>query len=143
MDIICFQVFKNIIMVYDQILKTLYSFLKKVAKSFRSSVNAIKRVVREVLPDRLNIFAVLIIGFAISILMGFLLLLLPVSNSSGQWGNPLVVFFTSTSAVTDTGLVLVDTSTSWTTFGQVVIMFLIQVGGLGFMLSSAFLMLMA
>jgi trk system potassium uptake protein TrkH len=143
MDIICVHVFKNIIMMCDQILKTLYVSLKKGAKSFRSSVNAIKRVTRDAFPDRLNIFAFLIIGFMLSIALGFLLLLLPVSNSSGQWGNPLVVFFTSTSAVTDTGLVLVDTSTSWTTFGQVVIMFLIQVGGLGFMLSSAFLILMA
>ncbi len=124
-------------------LKTACKFIKNKAKTFRSSANALKPVVRDLFPDRLNIFAFLIIGFAVSILLGFLLLLLPVSNSSGEWGNPLVVFFTSTSAVTDTGLVLVDTSTSWTTFGQVVIMFLIQIGGLGFMLSSAFLIFMA
>ncbi len=77
-------------------------------------------------------------GFALIILMGALLLTLPVSNRSGQ-GNFLDSLFTATSATCVTGLVVADTYQNWTTFGQVVILCLIQVGGLGFLTLGAFI----
>lgn len=77
-------------------------------------------------------------GFALIILAGALLLTLPVSNRSGH-GNFLNSLFTATSATCVTGLVVVDTYQNWTTFGQIVILCLIQVGGLGFMTIGAYI----
>ena len=77
-------------------------------------------------------------GFALIILVGALLLTLPVSNRSGH-GNLLNSLFTATSATCVTGLVVADTYQNWTTFGQLVILCLIQVGGLGFMTIGAFI----
>lgn len=76
---------------------------------------------------------VLVTGFAVLIFVGALLLMLPVSSASGQPTSFLTALFTSTSAVCVTGLVVVDTGTYWSTFGQTVIISLIQIGGLGFM----------
>lgn len=68
--------------------------------------------------------------------------MLPLSMASGSWNDPLVALFTSTSAVCVTGLSVVDTGTAFSTFGQCVILFLIQIGGLGYMTLSTFLMLL-
>lgn len=76
---------------------------------------------------------VIVLSFGGVIIMGALLLMLPVSSSDGVWTPFLNALFTSTSAVCVTGLVVVDTGTYWSTFGQVVILMLIQIGGLGFM----------
>ncbi|MEK5477701.1 TrkH family potassium uptake protein [Paenibacillus sp. FSL R5-0407] len=76
---------------------------------------------------------VLVLGFAFIILAGSLLLMLPISSSTGESLPFIDAFFTATSATCVTGLVVVDTGTYFSTFGQVVIMLLIQVGGLGFM----------
>jgi trk system potassium uptake protein TrkH len=76
---------------------------------------------------------VLVLGFAAIILIGACLLMLPIASTDG---NPLPfidALFTATSATCVTGLVVVDTGTHFTTFGQIVIISLIQVGGLGFM----------
>lgn len=81
---------------------------------------------------------VLVLGFAVTILIGTFLLSLPVATESGE---PLPVpdaLFTATSAVCVTGLVVVDTATTFSTFGEWVIMFLIQMGGLGFMTFGVF-----
>ncbi|MDD3306796.1 MAG: TrkH family potassium uptake protein [Acetobacterium sp.] len=75
----------------------------------------------------------LIYGFALVILLGAILLTLPIASASGISGGFINALFTSTSAVCVTGLVVVDTGTFWSTFGKVVIIFLIQIGGLGFM----------
>ena len=75
--------------------------------------------------------AVLALGFAALIILGALLLLLPIATTAPL--SLLQALFTATSAVTVTGLVLVDTGTHFTVFGQVVIAMLIQAGGLGFM----------
>lgn len=72
-------------------------------------------------------------SFAIIILLGTLLLMLPVASQNGQSAGFLTSLFTATSATCVTGLIPVDTGMSWTFFGQVVIILLIQVGGLGFM----------
>lgn len=76
---------------------------------------------------------VLVAGFAAIVLLGAFLLMLPISNADGIPLPFLDALFTSTSATCVTGLIVVDTGTHFTVFGQVVIMLLIQIGGLGFM----------
>ncbi len=81
---------------------------------------------------RLSSMQVLSIGFALIIVIGGILLWLPISNRDGI---PFInAIFTSASAACVTGLVVYDTYTQFTLFGQVVILTLIQVGGLGFMM---------
>lgn len=72
-------------------------------------------------------------GFAVIILIGALLLDLPIATVSGDRIGFIDALFTSTSAVCVTGLVVVDTGTYFSRFGQIVILLLIQIGGLGFM----------
>lgn len=71
-------------------------------------------------------------GFALIILLGALLLTLPIATKSGE-SNFLTSLFTATSATCVTGLIVADTYQNWTTFGQIVIITMIQLGGLGFM----------
>lgn len=90
------------------------------------SGTAIKRV--KLTPPQILVF-----GFAAIIALGAVLLTLPGFTVPGKSADFLTALFTSTSAVCVTGLVVVDTGTHWTLAGQVLIMLLIQVGGLGFM----------
>jgi trk system potassium uptake protein len=83
---------------------------------------------------------VLLAGFAVLILIGTLILMLPISSAAGQWTDPLSALFTATSAACVTGLVVLDTATYWSPFGHVVILALIQVGGFGFMTGSTLLL---
>ncbi|MCM3041823.1 TrkH family potassium uptake protein [Paenibacillus motobuensis] len=76
---------------------------------------------------------ILVLGFAAIILVGALLLMLPISSTIGESLPFVDALFTATSATCVTGLIVVDTGTYYSTFGQVVIMLLIQTGGLGFM----------
>lgn len=76
---------------------------------------------------------ILVLGFAAVILIGTLLLMLPISSASGQSLRFIDALFTSTSATCVTGLVVVDTGTYFSVFGQITILALIQIGGLGFM----------
>lgn len=76
---------------------------------------------------------VIALGFAGIILLGAFLLMLPVSSRSGEWTPFVNSLFTSTSATCVTGLVVYDTYSHWSVYGQLVIMMLIQIGGLGFM----------
>lgn len=76
---------------------------------------------------------ILVVGFAMTILVGALILMTPLSSASGQWTDFVSALFTATSAVCVTGLIVVDTGTYWSGFGQFVIIALIQIGGLGFM----------
>jgi trk system potassium uptake protein TrkH len=84
---------------------------------------------------------ILVIGFAIIIFAGAVLLSLPISSTNGHGLRFIDALFTATSATCVTGLVVVDTGTYFTIFGQVVIMILIQIGGLGFMTMSTLLAL--
>ncbi|QIM16274.1 TrkH family potassium uptake protein [Leucobacter insecticola] len=77
------------------------------------------------------------LGFAGAVALGTLLLMLPVSSAEGRWTGVVDALFTATSAVCVTGLTVVDTATHWSGFGQVVILLLIQLGGLGIMLFAA------
>lgn len=81
----------------------------------------------------MNPVQVLTVGFALLILLGSLLLMLPISTLSGKSTPFIDALFISTSSVCVTGLVTVDTATHWNYFGKTVIMMLIQIGGLGFM----------
>ena len=78
------------------------------------------------------------LGFLLIILTGTLLLMLPVSSRSGEVTDFLSCLFTATSATCVTGLIVFDTFTHWTLFGQLVILTMIQLGGLGFMTVGVF-----
>jgi trk system potassium uptake protein len=82
------------------------------------------------------------LGFIAVILAGTALLMMPFATSSGQWNNPIVALFTATSAVCVTGHVVVDTATHFSGLGQFVIMLLVQIGGLGYMTVTTFLLLL-
>lgn len=77
-------------------------------------------------------------GFLVTIIIGTFFLMLPISTVSGESTGLLEALFTATSSVCVTGLVLVDTGTYWSSFGQFIILMLIQVGGLGFMTMATF-----
>ncbi len=79
----------------------------------------------------LTSFQIIILGFAGVVLVGALILMLPISSKSGTATTFSDALFTSTSAVCVTGLVVQDTATYWSIFGQSVILILIQIGGLG------------
>ena len=82
------------------------------------------------------------IGFLALIAIGTLLLMMPFATASGTWNNFIVALFTSTSAVCVTGLAVVDTGTYFSFWGQLTILLLIQVGGLGYMMTTTFLILL-
>lgn len=79
----------------------------------------------------LSSFQLIILGFASVILLGAIILMLPVSSAEGVITPFNQTLFTSTSAVCVTGLAVLDTGSYWSVFGQVVILLLIQIGGLG------------
>ena len=90
----------------------------------------------------LTSFQLIILGFAGVILLGALLLALPVASASGAWTPFRESLFTSTSAVCVTGLVVFDSGSYWSVFGQGVILLLIQIGGLGVItMAATFLMI--
>lgn len=76
-------------------------------------------------------------GFGAVVVVGTLLLMLPFASDSGEWVSPRTAFFTATSAVCVTGLIVADTHVHWSGFGHVVVLVLIQVGGLGYMLGTS------
>lgn len=82
----------------------------------------------------------LVCGFGGFISLGAIMLLFPISSQSGQFTSPINALFTATSAVCVTGLVVVDTGTYWSGFGQGVLATLFQVGGLGFLIGTTLLL---
>lgn len=84
----------------------------------------------------------IILTFLLIIIIGGLLLSLPISSKSGKFTNPIDALFTANSATCVTGLVVVDTGTHYTFFGQIVILILIQIGGLSYMTIFTFLALL-
>ena len=78
-------------------------------------------------------------GFFIIIMTGTLLLMLPIASRDGQSEPFLNCLFTATSATCVTGLVVVDTWTQWSLFGQILLLIMIQLGGLGFISIGIFL----
>jgi trk system potassium uptake protein TrkH len=83
------------------------------------------------------------LGFLAVITIGTLLLFLPfASTEPWNWGHFIIALFTSTSAVCVTGHAVVDTGTFFSPFGQIVILALVQIGGLGYMTVTTFLLLL-
>ena len=96
-------------------------------QQLRSAIhNAIARFLKNQPPAR-----IIAVGFALLILLGAALLMLPFAVHPGAHVGPLDALFTATSAVCVTGLVVVDTGDTFSLFGQAVIAILIQIGGLG------------
>ena len=86
---------------------------------------------------------IIAMGYISVIIIGTLLLMLPFASQSGESAGFVTALFTAVSSSCVTGLVVADTATSWTLFGQIVIICLIQVGGLGFMtIATMFSMLL-
>lgn len=91
----------------------------------------------------LSEFRYIAVGFFLTILSGAIMLSLPFSSRDGQWTNFLDSLFTATSATCVTGLVVFDTFRHWSIIGQLVILVLIQIGGMGFIsIGVAFSMLL-
>ena len=85
---------------------------------------------------------ILLYGFISLIAGGSLLLALPISGNQGEFTSPVIALFTATSAVTVTGHTAVSTAGYWSNFGHAVIFVLMLVGGLGFMASATFVLLL-
>lgn len=92
---------------------------------------------------QISTFQVILLGFLAVILLGSLLLMLPVSASAGTVTSFPNALFTATSAVCVTGLIVQDTATYWSEFGQAVILLLIQIGGLGVISAASAISLLA
>lgn len=88
---------------------------------------------------QLSSFQIIFLGFLAVILAGSLLLTLPAASAGGEQTPFLDALFTATSAVCVTGLVVHDTATYWSLFGQIVILILIQIGGMGVVTMAIFL----
>ena len=86
---------------------------------------------------------IILIGFALLILTGAVLLTMPIATRDGQGAPFLDALFTATSATCVTGLVVQDTSMYWTVFGQAVIILLIQIGGMGVVTAAVTLSMLA
>lgn len=91
--------------------------------------------------NKLSSIQVLVIGFFIIITLGTILLMLPIATRDGETTTFINAVFTATSATCVTGLAVYDTYSHWTLFGQVTILSMIQIGGLGFMSVATFLSL--
>ncbi len=96
-------------------------------KYFERKINKIKK----------NPYLVFFFGFAVVIFIGSVLLSMPFASQNGQGVGFINALFTSASATCVTGLIVVNTATHWTVFGKVVIIILIQIGGLGVMTMTA------
>ncbi len=86
---------------------------------------------------------IIALGYISIIVIGTLLLMLPFASQSGESAGLVPALFTAVSSSCVTGLIVLDTATSWSLFGQIVIITLIQIGGLGFMtIATMFSMLL-
>lgn len=82
------------------------------------------------------------LGFIAVIGLGTLLLMMPFSTETGEWGDFIIALFTSTSAVCVTGLIVIDTGSYFSFWGELFLLCLIQIGGLGYMITTTFLILL-
>ena len=81
--------------------------------------------------NHLTSFQIIILGFLSVILLGTILLMLPIATKEGIVTHFTDALFTATSSVCVTGLVIHDTASYWSVFGQAVILLMIQIGGMG------------
>lgn len=91
---------------------------------------------------KLNSATQIILGFLVIIIVGTFLLSLPISSNNGEWFNFIDSIFTSTSAVCVTGLSVSDVAFQFSLFGQIVLLLLIQIGGLGFITLTSLVFLL-
>ena len=96
-------------------------------------IHSRRKLLKTVSPTR-----IIVSSFALIIFTGACLLSLPIASNDGRSIGFLDALFTATSATCVTGLVIADTLTQWTLFGQIVILLLIQVGGLGIVTLATF-----
>lgn len=96
-------------------------------------------MIGRILGKKLTTFRIMILGFMGAILIGTILLMLPVSSQSGEWTSFENSLFTATSAICVTGLVVRDTASYWSGFGQAILLLMIQIGGLGVVAVAAFI----
>lgn len=89
-------------------------------------IDAVRNKIRKISSSQF-----IILGFLLVILLGSLVLMLPLSTADGRGASFFDALFTATSAVCVTGLIVKDTATYWSAFGQSVILILIQIGGMG------------
>lgn len=82
---------------------------------------------------KMSVPQIIVGAYTLLILVGTILLALPISTVDRTWTHALEAFFASTSAVTVTGVTILDTATYWSYFGKTVLLLLIEIGGLGFM----------
>lgn len=87
---------------------------------------------------RMSSFQLITLGFLAVILTGSVLLMLPISTQSGESASFIDALFTATSATCVTGLIVHDTATYWSVFGQAVILIMIQIGGMGVVTIAVF-----
>ena len=93
--------------------------------------------------NRLTSTQTIALGFALAIVIGALMLMIPAATAAGEETDFVTALFTATTSICVTGLVVVDTFSHWSFFGQLIILILIQIGGFGVItLYSAFMMLM-
>lgn len=92
---------------------------------------------------RLSSVHLIPLSFLAAILIGTILLLFPISSAGGNWTSPVDALFTATTSVCVTGLVVKTTYEYWSLFGQVVILILIQIGGIGVITAVSTLMMLA
>ena len=91
---------------------------------------------------KLNSFQIIVLGFLCVVLIGSFLLTLPISSQKREWTSFIDALFTAVTSSCVTGLVVVDTGTYWSGFGQAIILLLIQIGGLGVItMTVSFIML--
>ncbi|MDR0992506.1 MAG: hypothetical protein LBL87_06390 [Ruminococcus sp.] len=81
----------------------------------------------------------IVLSFVVVIMAGTFILTLPISSADGRLTHPMITFFTSVSATCVTGLTLVDTGSHFSLFGQVIILLMIQIGGVGLVTFASFL----
>jgi len=90
----------------------------------------------------MSIARTICLGFLVVIGIGTILLMFPLMTADGTWNDPITALFTATSAVCVTGLIVVDTGSYFSVWGQAIILLLIQIGGLGYMTTNTFLLLL-
>ncbi len=91
---------------------------------------------------KVNSAKIIPISFFAAIFIGALLLMLPISSADGKSADFVTALFTSTTSICVTGLVVVDTFAKWSLFGKIIILILIQLGGLGIITITSTLMLL-
>ena len=92
--------------------------------------------------SRISSIRLIPLSFLAAMLIGSLLLTLPISSAEGVWTNYVTALFTATTSVCVTGLTVVDTFAYWSTFGHVIILILIQIGGFGIITVISLIMLL-